>query len=180
MPVWSQQSAAYPRLPRQTRCLCRRWFWRIGCAAPSLAPSLNDRPYPHCLAYAFQCLLAPVLEPDAGRRPRQRAHRLRDEYFGRRRQPADPSRDVYSAAVDVVVLADDVSGVQAEMQRQPRLVTSASARQRSLDRLPGACEDGEDAVAEQLAFDRRARLLADHPAQRAVQFARLRPERSIA
>ena len=54
------------------------------------------------------------------------------------------------------------------------------AQARGLDRLTGGREDGEDAVAQELAFDGGAGVLADHRTQRAVQLARLLTEGSVA
>src|SRR5574341_1709102 len=124
-------------------------FYSSGLLAPSI-PSYHN-PYPNRLADALERLLAPVLEPHAGGRARQRAHGLRHQHLARRRQPRDPRGYVHRAAVDVVLLPYHISGVEAEVEGQPRVVTRRPARQRRLDRLAGAGEDGEDAVAEELA-----------------------------
>src|SRR4029450_10812154 len=54
----------------------------------------------------------------------------------------------------------------------------ASARR--LDCLPGACEHGENAVAEELALDCGARVVADDGAEGAVEIAGLRAKGGVA
>jgi hypothetical protein len=46
--------------------------------------------------------------------------------------------------------------VEAEVEGETRVVACYGAGERGFDRLAGAGEDGEDAVAEALAFDRRS------------------------
>jgi hypothetical protein len=93
---------------------------------PSLP--LPHCPDPHRLSHDLQCLLAAVLERDARRRPRQRADHVRYEHLARRRQPANAGRDVDGTAVDVVVLADDVAGVDAEAKAAAVAVTKKPTR----------------------------------------------------
>src|SRR5439155_23971441 len=111
---------------------------------------------------------------------RQRAHRVRHEDLARRRQPADARSDVDGAAVDVLLLADDVAGVEAEMQGHPGVVASAAAGERCFDGLAGAREDREDAITEELAFDGGAGVLADDVAEGGVDVTRFRAEGSVA
>ena len=54
------------------------------------------------------------------------------------------------------------------------------AQARGLDRLTGGREDGEDAVAQELAFDGGARVVADDGAEGGVEVARLRAEGGVA
>ena len=49
-----------------------------------------------------------------------------DEDFAGGGEPADARSDVYRPAVDVVVLADDVAGVEAKVQREAALIPSLS------------------------------------------------------
>lgn len=64
--------------------------------------------------------------------------------LARRGEPADTRGDVHSAAVDVPFFADHVAGVQAQVQREARLVSGATARYCRLNRLPSGSEDGEN------------------------------------
>ncbi len=66
------------------------------------------------------------------------------------------------------------------MEGEGRLGASLGASERGFDRLTGAGEDCKDAVAEELAFDGGACVLADDGTQRAVQIARLRAEGGVA
>src|SRR5207244_12939102 len=88
--------------------------------------------------------------------------------------------DVYRSAVDVVVFADDVAGVEAEVEGKGGRVAGAAAGERGPDRLTGAREDGEDAVAEELAFDGDARVFADGRAEGGVEVAGFRAEGRVA
>ncbi|TMB97330.1 MAG: hypothetical protein E6J42_07875 [Chloroflexi bacterium] len=45
-------------------------------------------------------------------------------------------------AVDVIVLADDVAGVEAEVEGESCGIPSGTAREGGLDRLAGGGEDG--------------------------------------
>src|SRR2546426_10235271 len=148
------------------------WIWgtSIKLASPQ-KPAAAPPP--------LQRLLAAVLERDSAR-PRQRADSVRHQHFTRGREPADARGDVHGAAVDVVVLADYVAGVEAQMQRHSGGCPRLPAGQRRLDRLPRTREDGEDAVAEELAFDRNAAVVADDGAESSVQIARLRAEGGVA
>jgi len=67
------------------------------------------------LGDALECVLAAILECQAGRRPRQVGHSARHEHFAGFRQPADPRRDVHCPTVDVILFADNVPGVDAEV-----------------------------------------------------------------
>src|SRR5207245_1577210 len=95
-------------------------------------------------------------------------------------EAADARGDVDGAAVDVVVVADDVAGVEAEMEGKAGVVPSLAAGQRGLDRLAGGGEDGEDAIAEELAFDGGASVIADDGAEIGVEIAGLRAEGGVA
>ncbi len=66
------------------------------------------------------------------------------------------------------------------MEGEGRVVAGATASEGRLDRLARAREDGEDAIAEQLAFDGSAVVLANGGAERRIQLARLRPESRVA
>src|SRR2546423_287900 len=66
------------------------------------------------------------------------------------------------------------------MQGQSPLSARRAAVEGGFDGLAGACEDGEDAVAEELAFDGGARVLADDSAEGGVQVAGLRAEGGVA
>jgi len=48
------------------------------------------------------------------------------------------------------------------------------------DRLAGAGEDSEDSISEELAFDGRAGVLADHSAEYGVEIAGLGAEGGVA
>jgi len=61
--------------------------------------------------------------------------------------------------------------VQAEVEGEAGVAARAPADKGGLDRLAGAGEDGEDAVAEELAFDRRTCMLANGGAERRVSLA---------
>src|SRR5947209_3877753 len=132
---------------------------RTGCAAPSVC-RLHS-PHSYRLADALQRLLASVFEAYSSRRPREASDDIRDENLAHRGQAADAGGDVDSAAVDVVLLADDVASVEAEVEGEGRLGACLAAGERGFDGLPRAGEDGEDAVAEELAFDGGAAVLAD-------------------
>ena len=93
---------------------------------------------------------------------------------------ADAGGDVDRAAVDVVLLADDVAGVEAEVEGEACVVAGAGAGEGGFDGLAGAGEDGEDAVAEELAFDGGAGVLADDGAEGGVEVAGLRAEGGVA
>src|SRR5439155_8506647 len=105
---------------------------------------------------------------------------VRYQHLTRRRQPADPRGDVDRAAVDVVLLSNHIPGVQAQVQRQSRVAARRRARDRRLDGLAGRGEDGEDTVAEELAFDRGARVPANPSTQGSVPLARLCAKRAAA
>src|SRR2546430_8621003 len=97
----------------------------------------------------------------------------------RRRQATRGRGVVARPAVDVVVLADDVPGVQAEVEGEAGVVASASAGEGGLDRLAGGGEDGEDPVAQQLALDRGASVVSYNGAHCAVAVARLPSKASV-
>ena len=63
---------------------------------------------------------------------------------------------------------------------RPPSSPALAAGERGLDRLAGAGEDGEDAVAEELAFDGGAGVLADDGAEGGVEVAGLRAEGGVA
>ena len=83
----------------------------------------------------------------------------RDQDLARLAQTADARGDVHGAAVDVVVLADDVAGVQTDVQSQFAARPRRSAR--GLNRLRRRREHAHHAVAEHLALDWRATGVAD-------------------
>src|SRR2546426_2186210 len=112
----------------------------------------------------------------AGERP----DRVRDDHFARGRQAADPRGDVDGAAVNVPLFADDVAGVEAEMEREARLAASSRAGKGGLNRSSGAGEDGEDTVTQKLAFYRTAVVLTDYASESTVEVAGLRAEGGIA
>jgi len=56
--------------------------------------------------------------------------------------------------------------VEAEVEGEAALATGAAAGKGGFDGLAGAGEDGEDAVAEELAFDGGAAGIADDLPQR--------------
>ena len=60
------------------------------------------------------------------------------------------------------------------------MVSGAAAGERRLDRLSRAAEDCEYPIAEQLALDRRAGVVADDGAERGVEFTRFFAEGGIA
>ena len=62
--------------------------------------------------------------------------------------------------------------MQTEVEGEGRLCARFGARERGFDRLSRAAEDGEDTVAQELALDRGALVLADDGAERAVQITR--------
>src|SRR5439155_26092396 len=110
----------------------------------------------------------------------QRPHRLRHQHLARRREPADAGGDVHGAAVNVPLFADDVAGVEAEMEREARLAASSRAGKGGLNRSSGAGEDGEDTVTQKLAFYRTAVVLTDYASESTVEVAGLRAEGGIA
>src|SRR3990170_5690403 len=132
-------------------------YWTCGSA---IGPP-SHREQPLRVGDALKGLLAAVVERHARRGAGKRAHRVRHQHLARRGRARDPGSDIDRPAVDVVPLADDVTGVDAQVQRQSGLVSCLPALQRRLYRLVGRREDGKDTVAEELAFDRRALALAD-------------------
>jgi hypothetical protein len=70
--------------------------------------------------------------------------------------------------------------VEAEVEWEAGIASRRAASQRRFDRLPGASEDGEDAVAEELAFDGGAGVLSDDGAESGVEVAGLRAEGGVA
>ena len=66
------------------------------------------------------------------------------------------------------------------MEGEAAVVARCAAGEGGFDGLAGAGEDGEDAVAEELAFDRRAGVLADDGAEGGVEVARLGAEGGVA
>ena len=66
------------------------------------------------------------------------------------------------------------------MEGEAAVVAGRGAGERGFDRLSRAREDGEDAVAEELAFDGGAGVLADDGAERGVEVAGLRAEGGVA
>src|SRR3972149_5649390 len=134
---------------------------------------------------SLQRLPPPVLERHARRRPRQRPHRVRHQHLTRRRQAADPRRNVHRATVDVVApvrvfLPRHVAGVEAEVQGQTGVIAGLAAAARRLDRLPRPRDRREHAVAQRRALYRRPRALADQRPQGDAELPRLRPEGSVA
>src|SRR3990172_129329 len=91
-------------------------YWMRGSAIGST----SHREQPLRVGDALKGLLAPVVEGHSSRRPRQSTHGVRYQHLARRRERRDAGGDVDGAAVDVVPLSDDVSGVDAEMQAQPQ------------------------------------------------------------
>ena len=151
----------------------------LTCGSITLAPC-RHRPHPHRLPDALQRLLAAVLEgTPAEVRASERTVSDTSTSPGAER-PLMRDGDVDGAAVDVVVLADDVAGVEAEVEGEAGVVARPGAGERGLDRLAGAGEDGEDAVAEELAFDGGAGVVADDGAEGGVEVARLRAEGGVA
>src|SRR5438128_2912033 len=141
---------------------------------------LSHSPHPHRLPDTLKRLLASVLEPHAPPTCAQRAHRLRHEHFSGRRQPADARGDVNRTAVDVVVLADDVPCVEADVEGKARIVAGAAAGEGGLDRLTGGTEDGENTIPEELAFDSHAGVFVDNGAESAIEIAGLLAEGGVA
>src|SRR5438132_4382637 len=139
------------QLARISRLRARGRFPDIGGAGRL------HRPDAHCIRDSLQPLVATVLERHTSRSPRQRAYRLGHQHLARRRQPANARGDVHSATVDIALLTDDIPGVEAEVQGEAAVSAGAGAGKRRFDRLSGAREYGEDAVAKELPFDRRAR-----------------------
>src|SRR5947208_13566960 len=70
--------------------------------------------------------------------------------------------------------------MQPQVQEQTGVAAGASARESGLDRLARGGEDGEDAVAEELAFDGDARVFADGRAEGGVEVAGFRAEGRVA
>src|SRR6266545_696125 len=151
-----------------------------GVVMRTSSRALDYRPHTHRLPHPLQRLLAPVLEAHARRRTRQRAHRLRYQHLTGSGEAADSRSDVDGAAVHVVPLADDVSCVKSEVEREISVVSGSAAGERRFDRLAGRGEDREDAIAERFRFDAGSAILSDHGSQGAVQFSRLRPKRGVA
>jgi len=65
------------------------------------------------------------------------------------------------------------------VQRETTLIARLPAGEGGFDGLTGAAKDGEDAVAQELPFDRRAGMLADDSPERAVEVARSSAEGSV-
>ena len=66
------------------------------------------------------------------------------------------------------------------MEGKGGLVAGAGAVERHLDRLPGACEHGKDAVSERLRLNASAAVVPNDGPKEAVQLAGLRPEGGVA
>ncbi len=66
------------------------------------------------------------------------------------------------------------------MKGEAGIFAGTGAGERGLDGLPGAGEDGEDPVAEELAFDGCAGVIADDGSERGVEFTGLLAEGGIA
>ncbi len=66
------------------------------------------------------------------------------------------------------------------MEGEAGVVAGAGAGECGVDRLTSAREDSEDAVAEELALDGCAVVVADDGAKSVVEFARLRAEGGVA
>src|SRR5439155_13519448 len=131
------------------------------------------------LADALERLLPAVLETHTCRSPRQIGYGARYQHLARRRQPADARGDVHRAAVNVVVLADHVAGVEAEVEGETGVVARTPAGEGGFDRLAGGGERREDAVAEQLALDGGAGVLAAEGVQGGVEVAGLPAEGGV-
>src|SRR5438105_7572639 len=167
------RGARFLRLRHNTLCSLRRSSSRTGFLA---LPSLDLVHRKHALQSvdAFEGMLAAVFERHAGGGASEIGDGARHQHLTRRGQPADPRRDVHGTAVDVaaavgVGLADHVPGVEPEVQRETGVVASTGAGERGLDGLAGGGEDRKDTIAEELALDRRAGVLADDGAESAVQ-----------
>src|SRR3990170_1324891 len=78
---------------------------------------------------ALQLVLAALLERHARRRASQTPDSVRHQHLARSGGACDTRRDVHRAAVDVVPLADDVAGVDAEVQLQPQRLAGGIASQ---------------------------------------------------
>src|SRR3990172_3667863 len=92
--------------PPRSRRLCSPHpsSGHTGCAAPSAASF--EREQPLWLFDALQRVLAAVVERHTGRGACESAYGVRYQPLARRGGARDPRRDVDSAAVDVVPLAD--------------------------------------------------------------------------
>ena len=66
------------------------------------------------------------------------------------------------------------------MEGESGVVAGAGAGERGFNGLPRAGKDSEDAVAEELAFDGGARVLANDGAEGGVEVAGLRAEGGVA
>src|SRR6266536_3195766 len=140
---------------RRRRSGCRHWTSCTGFAAhPSaLASDLED---PDGVGDAFEGVLAPVGEGDAGGGAGEGADGVGDEDLAGFGESHDPGGDVDGAAVDVVALAQYVAGMEAEVELEAGALGGGVAAQGAFDRLAGGGEDGEEAVAEERALDGRA------------------------
>src|SRR5215831_14179011 len=74
---------------------------------------------------ALQRVLAARRELDACGGASESAYRVGHQHLARRGERRNTRRDVDRTAEDVAVLLDDVAGVQAEVQRQARVLTGA-------------------------------------------------------
>src|SRR3990170_4715699 len=140
----------------------------------------SHREQPLWLSDALQLVLAPVLEADTRRRAGKTPHRVRHEHLARGGCARYSGGDVNRAAVDVVALADHVTGVDAEVELKADRFAGGVAAQSALDGLPGGGEDSQNAVAEELTFDGGAAGFADHASEHRVQLAGLLPEGRVA
>src|SRR5689334_20368390 len=100
---------------------------------------------------ALEAVVAAVVEGGGGGGAGEVADGLRDEDLARGGERADAGGNVDRAAVDVVAFADDVAGVEADVERQLSAALNAAAC--GFDRLGGGGEGAHDAVAEHLAGD---------------------------
>src|SRR3990172_8756918 len=82
----------------------------VPSGSASATGALPHGPHPHRLRHALQLVLAAVVERHTGRGPRQPPHSVRHQPLARGGRRGYPGGDVHGAAVDVVLLADDVAG----------------------------------------------------------------------
>src|SRR3990170_3364354 len=126
----------------------------VPSGSVSATGALLHGPQSHRLRHTLERVLAAILERHARRRARQTPHGVRHQHLARRRGARYPRRDVDGSAVDVVPLADDVAGVDAEMQLQADGVAGATTAQGTLDGLPRRGEHCQQSVAHELTLDR--------------------------
>src|SRR3989304_5012954 len=118
-------------------------YWTCGSA---IGPP-SHREQPLRVGDALKGLLAAVVERHARRGAGKRAPRARPQPPARRGRARDPGSDIDRPAVDVVPLADDVTGVDAQVQRQSDGLARRVATEGAVDGLSGRGGHGQHAAA---------------------------------